>query len=183
MNNLRRENEEVFYSTSNIVSIKAEDIVFLKKQAALNSRKRCRICVHPGATSSLHGMLIVHGIDAYVRPHRHLLKAESLHVIEGSALMLAFDEEGEITQTEELSDLQSGKSFYYRMPKGVFHSIIITSNWLVFYESTTGPFNKKMTENASWAPPDEDFSAVKSFLKKLKNEAVFFLESSQHIVS
>ena len=40
-----------------------------------------------------------------------------------------------------------------------------------------------MTENASWAPPDEDFSAVKSFLEKLKNEAVFFLESSQHIVS
>jgi len=170
MQNFREESQEVLYTTADIATLGDADIAALKERAAMNPRQRCRICTHPGATADLHGMLIVHGRDAYVRPHRHLGKAETLHVIEGTAELLVFDEDGAMSRTERLASVGAGNSFYYRMPEGVFHSLLITSDWLVFYESTTGPFDRTKTENAPWSPQDGDDEAVKDYMVLLRDE-------------
>ena len=43
-------------------------------------------------------MFIALSDETYIRPHKHLNKSESLHVLEGSADVVFFDEKGKITK-------------------------------------------------------------------------------------
>ena len=94
-------------------------------------------------------MLIVHEKGSWVPPHKHLGKDESIHVVEGSALLVSFTEEGEVSATVQLG--QSGV-FYCRLPSGIYHTLLIDSDWLVFHETTLGPFDRSQTVFAPWAP-------------------------------
>jgi len=44
-----------------------------------------------------------------------------------------------------MGELASGYPFYYRLADPVFHTLKIHSDFLVFYEATTGPFVKAST--------------------------------------
>src|SRR6478609_9998623 len=88
---LRAQNPEVYYSDDAIVTADDATIAELKRIAAQNSRLRSRLCTHPDPASGLHEMLIVHHRQAYVRPHKHLGKPVSFHLIEGSARVVIFD--------------------------------------------------------------------------------------------
>lgn len=152
---VRMESEEVLYSTDEIVRVGPDTLEFLKNQAALLPRRRIRLCTHPGVENSLHEMIIVHGRDAYVRPHKHLGKAESLHLIEGSARVLLFEDDGTLADSIALSVAVPRGNIYYRMESSMFHSLLIDSDWLVFHEVTEGPFRREQTTFASWAPVED----------------------------
>ena len=47
----------------------------------------------------------------------------------------------------------TGKTFYYRMQKPFFHTLIIKSDSL-FQEITSGPFDPKDTLKAKWSPDE-----------------------------
>src|SRR5207247_7893851 len=79
----RVESAEVRYAIEAVITVDAEDVAQLKREAQRNPRRRVRLCAHGGIDDSLHEMLIVHANNTYVRPHRHLGKSESFHVIEG----------------------------------------------------------------------------------------------------
>ena len=85
-------NEEVLFAADAIVQIDASDIEELKQKAKKNPRKRIRICVHKDKKDKIHEMLIVHEKSCYVRPHKHINKVESFHIIEGEVDILLFDE-------------------------------------------------------------------------------------------
>ena len=53
------------------------------------------------------------------------------------------------------------------MPDGVFHTLIFRSEWMVFLETTIGPFDRAMTEVADWAPPETDAAAGRAYLSGL----------------
>ena len=67
-------------------------------------------------------MLIVHHREAYVRPHKHFGKPESFHVIEGTARVVIFENDGQIRDVLDMAPYGQGKLCYYRMPDEVFHS-------------------------------------------------------------
>jgi cupin fold WbuC family metalloprotein len=161
------ENEEVLYAKAPIAALDADDLAFVKARAAATARRRCRVCTHENIASGLHEMLIVHAGGAYVRPHMHLDKAESHHVIEGNAEAIVFEDTGAVTERIDLGPYGSGKTFYYRMPPGRFHTLMITSEWFVFHETTTGPFERDKTRFASWAPEDDDLDAVRRFIESI----------------
>ena len=150
----RRVSEEVLYSDRAIVLVDDFTVTELKRLAAETHRRRMRLCAHPDPDASVHNMIIVHGRDAYVRPHRHPIKAESLHVIEGFAHALLFDGNGRINEIVALGPAGAGRHFFYRMPPGHFHTLIITSDWFVFSETTEGPFIPDASEFPVWAPVD-----------------------------
>jgi cupin fold WbuC family metalloprotein len=116
-------------------------------------------------------MLIVHHREAYVRPHKHLGKPESFHVIEGAARVVVFEDNGKIRDVLDMAPYGQGKLCYYRMPDRVFHSILITSEWLVFHETTAGPFDPSRTAFPDWAPDGSDAQAVKSYVATIANLA------------
>ena len=97
---MRAQNPEVYYS-----DVTADDatIAELKRIAAGNPRLRSRLCTHPDPSSGLHEMLIVHHREAYVRPHKHLGKPESFHVIEGTAQVVIFEDDGRIREVLEMA--------------------------------------------------------------------------------
>ena len=161
------QNEEVLYTRARIAALGADDMAFVKARAARTSRRRCRICTHEDVDSPLHEMLIVHARGAYVRPHKHMDKAESHHIIEGTAQAVVFNDAGQVIDRIDLGTYGSGKTFYYRMPGDQFHSLVITSDWFVFHETTTGPFDREKTVFAPWAPEDEDQDAAQRFLDSI----------------
>ena len=165
---LRQESAEVLYSNRGIGDVSKADIEELKTLAAANPRKRVRLCAHRHTGDALHEMLIVHERSAYVRPHKHPGKSESAHVIEGEVDVVVFSDDGEIVKILECGEVNSGRTFYYRMAEPAFHSLIIRSPVLVFHETTNGPFRRADTVFADWSPAEADSEGVGSFLRDLR---------------
>jgi cupin fold WbuC family metalloprotein len=174
---LRAENPEVYYSDDAVVTADDATIAELKRIAATNPRLRSRLCTHPDPTSGLHEMLIVHHRQAYVRPHKHFGKPESFHLIEGGARVVIFEDHGDIREVLEMAPYGQGQLCYYRMPDEVFHTILITSEWLVFHETTAGPFDPSRTAFPDWAPDGSDSGAAVSYMAQLASNAAAILRN------
>jgi cupin fold WbuC family metalloprotein len=167
-------NREVLYPDETLVRVDRQDIEQLKQLAASNARQRVRICTHQNAQETVHEMLIVHGQGTYVRPHKHLNRGESFHVLEGTAIGVFFDDAGNLHDVLPLGDYASGSCFYYRMDQPVYHTLLIDSAQFVFHETTNGPFDPSQTLFAPWSPSEADGSAVEAFMRKLRNDVAQF---------
>lgn len=167
---IERISEEAYQCKDRLVYLRRSDIDRLKNDVPLTRRKRIRILIHPGTEHALHEMLVVYTKATYVRPNLHLGKDESLHIVEGEADFIFFDENGVVVKVVELSALNRSKDFFVRVPQGVFHTIIMRSEMLVIHEATPGPFVPEDTVWASWAPKDTDLDACELFLLNLENQ-------------
>jgi cupin fold WbuC family metalloprotein len=164
---LRPVSPEVFQSDGGFLAADDEMIGLLKDAAAKSPRRRCRVCFHADTSAAQQEMLIVMHRASYVRPHRHSGKVETLMIVEGKADALLFSEDGTVTDRLVMCPAGEGGSFFYRMPQGLFHTLIFRSEWLVFVETTIGPFDPEKTEQAAWAPPETDLEAGKTFIAGL----------------
>lgn len=163
-------NPEVLYSELSITTTDRSDIDIFKQLSSHNPRKRIRLCAHASPEDRLHEMLIVHERSAYVRPHKHPGKTESMHIIEGLVDVVVFDDDGRIERVIGMGDYASGETFFYRMTKPVFHTLIIRTDILVFHETTSGPFDRGDTVFATWAPEDSDVNSVSIFMAQLDDK-------------
>lgn len=169
-NKYRIFNPEVLYSKEALTTINKPEIHNLTYLSSKNLRKRIRLCAHPNQNDSLHEMFIVHQRGAYVRPHKHIGKSESTHIIQGLVDVVLFDNDGQIVNVINMGDYSSGKIFYYRMETPIFHTLIIRSKVLVFHETTNGPFDRSTSVFAPWAPEDNDTINVVTFMSDLNNK-------------
>ena len=80
--------EEVIFSRVSNVGLDSDVIDQLCSMAAKTSRGRVRLCVHRDSSEEQQEMLIVHPRHAYVPPHKHLGKSESILILRGSVLQL-----------------------------------------------------------------------------------------------
>jgi cupin fold WbuC family metalloprotein len=167
----RVESAEVLYAAEGLVTLDAEAVAQLKRDAKRNPRRRIRLCAHASVDDRLHEMLIVHERDCYVRPHKHLAKSESFHVIEGEVDVVIFDDTGSVADVIQMGTFDSGRPFFYRLAEPTFHTLLIRSPVLVFHETTNGPFRREETVFAPWAPDDSKPDDVRRFLSGL-NDAV-----------
>lgn len=161
------ENEEVLFCRESITRIEHSDVQKLITLAKANSRERIRLCTHHSTNESIHEMVIVHSKNTYVRPHKHLGKPESFHVIEGRADIIVFDENGDVRDVIQMGDYASDRAFYYRISTTLYHTLLIRSEVLVFHETTTGPFNRTDTVFAPWSPEESDSVGYALFMEKL----------------
>jgi len=168
MTRIKKVNDEVFVAEDPIVQVDQAQLDELKAQAARNPRHRARLCAHKGGEDRLHEMLIVLTKDVYIRPHKHINKTESFHVIDGSAIVIFFDESGAIQEVINVGDEKSGRPFYFRNDDPRYHTQIITSDFLTFHETTNGPFNRADTIFAPWSPPETDAAAAAEYQKTLR---------------
>lgn len=164
--------EEVLYSAEAVTIVGADDIAELKAMAARTRRRRIRLCAHPGTGDALHEMIIVHHRDAYVPPHKHPGKSESFHVIDGSLTVHILDDAGTVAQAIEMAAPGGGRPFFYRLSAGLYHTIVPTSEWVVFHEVTNGPFRREDTVFAPWAPPESaDAEEHAAFRRRLERRS------------
>ena len=163
-----KKNSEVYHSKENFFSISKEDINRLISLAKDTTRRRVRYCSHSSDQEALHEMFIVHPKDAYVRPHKHLDKIESMLVIDGEVDYIMFDKDGNVDNVVQMGNFETKKPFYQTIRQDTFHMLIIKSEWLVFLEITNGPFEKGNTIYAEWSPEESDTLSVETFLNKIK---------------
>lgn len=167
----------VFYADEVPVNAGWEEIEFLKARVEGTVLKRIRLCAHSDVEDALHEMLIVLSKETYIRPAKHLGKAESLLVIEGVADAVFFDEQGEIERVLPLGDYHSGRRFYYRISEPVYHTLLIRSDTLVFHEATRGPFRPEDTVFSPWSPPEDDPARAREYMHLLSERATRLLRT------
>lgn len=155
----RDENFEVLYAEERPAIFTRDDLVLLERRVEQSALKRTRLCAHASPADALHEMFIVQCPATYIRPHKHVDKAESMLVLAGQADVIFFDEEGEIDRVVRVGDYASALPFFYRLDDGVFHSLIVRTATFLFKEATQGPFDKSKTTFAPWSPAEGDPSA------------------------
>lgn len=165
---LRALNDEVFYTEERITRVSPDDIGTLKARARQNPRGRARLCAHPDVDDPIHEMLIVHARGCYVRPHKHLSRAESYHVIEGSGAIVTFGDDGAVGEVIPIGDRASGRNFFLRLQETCYHTLFIESEVLVFHETTTGPFDGDSTVFAPWSPQEDDAAGLAAFKLRIQ---------------
>lgn len=138
----------------------------LKRAADASPLKRARLCLHRANEDPVHEMLIVLAGDVYIRPHRHLNKPESFHLLAGDVSAIFFNDAGEPEREERLGR-SPASPFIYRVTHPVYHTQLAWSQHVVFYECTRGPFLKEETEFAPWAP-EEGLPEAAQYLEALK---------------
>lgn len=164
---LHQVSSEVFVAASPIVQLGREEIDFLKEKASCALRKRARICAHRDDGETIHEMIIAIASSSYIRPHRHVGKSESFHVIDGEVDVVILSEKGEIEDVIELGGPNSGRCFYYRLAESKFHTLLIHTEMLVIHEVTDGPFDRERTTLAPFAPSENDADRAKEYMAEI----------------
>lgn len=163
----KEKSPEVLVADEAIVRLARPDVEFLKARAPVTALGRARFCAHQQGSDSIHEMVIVLLRGTYIRPHKHMAKTESFHIIEGAVDVILFDDDGKVTEVVQMGDYASGRNFYYRLAQPAYHTLILRSDVLVIHETTNGPFRREDTIFASWSPPETEAEDARRFMKKL----------------
>lgn len=172
----RKESDEVYYVTDAFPTVGQSDVEFLKMRALENPRLRCRLCLHPSVEDRLHDMIIVFRCDTYFRPHRHLERQQSFHVLEGALRLVILDNEGEIVRVLDIAAGEQNGAFITRIPAGHWYSFVFRSKWLVIQEIAPGPMIPNEREYAPFAPAEGDPSGP-AYAEFLRERVERFLDS------
>jgi len=139
----------------------------LSNQASKTLRKRLNYNFHETASDPLHRMLNAVEPFSYVCPHKHENpdKREAFIILQGSMLVIQFDNIGNITDHIILN--HSTKSFGVEIPPATYHTIIALETGTVVYEVKDGPWEMSTDKGfASWAPL-EDSNESQFYLMEL----------------
>lgn len=162
----KRVNDEVLFADEPVVTIGPREIALVKELATASARRRGRLCLHRAESDPVHEMLIALRADGYIRPHRHLGRGESFHVVEGAADVVLFDDAGGVVERVRMAADGDGARLY-RLNESRFHTVPVRSPVFVVHEKTAGPFERSDTEFAAWAPAEGDVAAIADYLVDL----------------
>ena len=168
MTDLLRINNEVEINQKDLFTLDKSWIKRIKLLAKNNHSGKYRTCIHKSAKDLLHEMLIVHTLGAYVRPHKHRTNSESLQFIEGEGTAIIFNSDGSIYQSFKVGELASGRTLYYKMENNLYHMLLIESSFLVFKETTKGPFIRNNTIFPKWAPDGKNQNEVQEYIRNIR---------------
>ena len=125
------------FAVKNNVSININTIQELKSLSQRLGKKDIRICLHSDRNSDLHNMInLIYKKEEDI-PHKHILKSESYHIIEGRMTITTYDEYGVVI---DKCLLNSNKTFLYRVCKDTFHTAIPDTEYVIVHETRPGPF-------------------------------------------
>ena len=129
------------FSNDEVFILDESKIFELKKIALSHPLKRSRLCLHKDRNDPVQEMIIVAHKDSYIEPHRHPLnKPESYHIIEGVLEVKIFSDQGQVIKNFFLGDSSNLK--IYRIEGNIWHQPIPLSEWVIYHEVYTGPFDK-----------------------------------------
>ena len=143
MSTVIRNNQDTIY-------IDRKKLEELKILAQKDPNKRARICLHKNDEEMVQEMIIAFCKDSYIRPHRHIDKSESYHIIEGRIEIIFYNDSGIEIDKVVLSDKIDEHPFLFRISNSAWHTVVPKSDFVIIHEVTKGPFNKNSSEFADW---------------------------------
>lgn len=155
-----------------MIKINSALISEILKKAQASDRKRVNYNFHKSYDAPIQRMLNAAHPGTYVRPHKHENpdKIEVFAILKGRALIVEFDEKGQLVDHMILDPKKDG--YAVEIPPRIWHSFIALLPDTVLYEVKEGPYNKDIDKNfAPWAPEegtDEAQIFNEKILKDLK---------------
>ena len=138
----------------------------LAAQAAASPRRRAHFNVHSSAADPVQRFFVAACRDTYIRPHRHLTRAELALVLRGVFEVLTFDAEGTLTGRHAVGE--GTGSLAFELPPNTWHMLIAQRDGAAFLEIKEGPYDPATAaEFAAWAPPEGDATAAR-FLQRAR---------------
>lgn len=149
---IEKESERVFRRQDNKGAISTGHLNILQMHLKETCLDRVRICVHCSDDSLLQEMFMVFDRSILVTPAYHPEKDESIFVIRGSVEIITFDISGNQESIIQLEawDNSNQKPSFYRIKMGVLHTLLVTSDYAILKETTSGPFRKSSTAIPQW---------------------------------
>jgi cupin fold WbuC family metalloprotein len=135
----------------------------MKRLSKKNIGKNLKVCLHHSPDALFHDMIILEHKNNYFRPHKHLNKGETIHLIEGEIAVLVFDTDGGILSACRLNKINP----ISRVEEGCYHFVTPISDIVIYHESKPGPFlGNNDSFFADWAPVPEDKKSIKVFVEQ-----------------
>ena len=143
------------------IKVNADLIAELKEAAVRLGDGNVRLCLHESPESAFHEMINLEHKGKFYRPHKHELKGESYHIIEGSMGAFIFDEDGRVV---DANVLEPHNNFLYRVDADMYHAVMPLTDVLIYHESKPGPFLRQGDSIfPSWAPDGNDPSEAQAY--------------------
>ncbi|MBF0624167.1 MAG: cupin fold metalloprotein, WbuC family [Magnetococcales bacterium] len=137
----------------------------VRQAARASPRGRARICLHHGYADGVQEMVVGFTRHSYAPPHRHAPgRSESFQVIEGSFLVVIFDEAGHIHRGIAMTRPEAGGTFIYRLSAPLWHTVVPIAELSIIHEISQGPFVEGGDDLTDWAPPASDVTGGMQFL-------------------
>lgn len=129
-----------FFSVKKPVCVNKNLIECLKSISEENGNANARLCLHANPEDTFHDMVILEYQDKKCRrPHKHLEKEETLHMIEGEMISFIFDEKGNLIE----KTLLNNESPIYRTSKNQYHVWLPVTSRVIYREIKQGPFRQE----------------------------------------
>lgn len=158
-----------YYCTKSVVQIDKTTITQLVDESAKHMSSNARICLHSSPDADFHEMIIVEYKGHYYRPHKHLHKGESCHIIEGEVAMFVFNDDGSISH---FCILSQEKALICRVGANQWHTVIPITEYAVYHESKPGPYLRQTDSiYSTWAPDGLDSIEALSYTENLSRIA------------
>ena len=177
MKNYLREDKKAktkafFFKKSDTAVFNKKFISFLEKHY-YKTKKDIRICIHRDPSDKHHDMVLLQKRKDFYKPwyenkkmgtfpHKHITKGETYHLIKGKMACVTFNNKGKINFASILKP-----NDIYRTPTNVYHTQVPLTNYIIYHESTLGPFKKNNSAFPRWA--DKFKNNKKEILKFQKN--------------
>lgn len=132
----------------------------LTQQAQQSLRLRMNYNLHAEMEDPVQRLCNAMEPGTYVRPHRHAQRWECLCILSGAALLLIFDDDGQVVERVELS--ARGPVRALEMPANTWHTLAGLESGTVLFEVKQGPYIKPEEKDfAAWAPAEGDVNAAR----------------------
>lgn len=145
-----------------MITITQKDLLSLSEIAQNNERKRKNRNYHPELNDTLQRLLNAMEPGTYVQPHKHESpdKREVFMILSGEALVVEFDNEGNIVDFIVMN-YEKG-TYVVEIPACTWHTIISLKTGTVVFEVKDGPYDPIDDKNfAKWAPREGDANCEK----------------------
>lgn len=155
-----------FFATAACVGFDRTLLQLQRRLAEAAGKVNVRLCMHGAPSDDFHDMLILEWPGSrYYRPHRHLEKGETIHLIEGRAAALVFDDSGALAQVHCLG---VDNDLVVRIAPGHWHVLMPLSAPVIYHESKKGPFVRDEDSHYPvWAPDGADAQEARRYHEQL----------------
>jgi cupin fold WbuC family metalloprotein len=143
----------------------------LTDQAKVSSRLRQHRNVHQSYQEASQRLFNAIEPGSYIRPHRHASdpREELLIAVRGVMAMVAFDEQGAVTNVLRFGTERHGETVAVgtEVSSSTWHTVIALEPGCVLLEVKAGPFDPNQPKDlAPWAP-EENSAAARDYYDRM----------------
>tara|TARA_Y100000768_G_C23924841_1_gene656934 strand:+ start:839 stop:1327 length:489 start_codon:yes stop_codon:yes gene_type:complete len=118
------------------------DLLKIMKNISKKYKTDLRLNLHSSPKDKHHDMIILQRRNYKCPIHKHLSNGETIHIIQGSMVVLLFNKKKKIINKILLN---KKNKLIYRIPTNLYHTVKITSQYAIYHENKKGPFLRKQT--------------------------------------